>query len=177
MFYPERKHHRFRALWMEVPDFVRFYVLRHRTRKPIRRPRPAALQSQTGTLWDASLATGIEGIDGPRQQLMVALQRFEEALREGSGLEIVSRTIEQLARYSEEQFKLEESYMARIKYPRLPAHREKHARLRNRIQYLQHRIGNAEPAKALELSRQLCQVLRDHIRKDDAAYVEFARSG
>lgn len=160
---------------MDVMQFVHSYTLRREARRLVPGPRPAVHPPQTGPLWDASLATGIERIDRQHQQLMAALQRFEEAVQEGSALEIVNATVRQLVRYTEEHFTLEESYMAHIKYPRLPAHREDHARLKNRIQYLRQRTGSADPAKALELSKQVCRYLRDHIRKEDASYVEFAR--
>jgi hemerythrin-like metal-binding protein len=176
MLRPEGKHRHFGFLFMDVTQFVRSYILRRQARRLVPGSRPAVHPPQIGPLWDASLATGIERIDRQHQLLMAAIQRFEEAVQEGSALEIVNGTVKQLVRYAEEHFTLEESYMAHIKYPRLPAHREGHARLRNRIQYLQQRTGGQDPAKALELSRQVCQYLRDHIGKEDAAYAEFARS-
>lgn len=160
---------------MEVTQFVRFYILRRQATKLVPGPRPGIYPPKTGPFWDPSLATGIERIDRQHQQLMVAIQRFEEAVQKGSGLEIVNGTVKLLVQYAEDHFTLEESYMAHIKYPRLPAHREDHARLRARIQYLQQRSRGGDPAKTLELSIQLCQYLRDHIRKEDASYVEFAR--
>jgi len=161
---------------MEVTQFFRFYVLRRQAKKLVPGPRPAVHPPQAGPLWDASLATGIERIDRQHQLLLVAIQRFEEAIQDGSALGIVNGTVKQLVKYAEEHFTLEETYLAHIKYPRLPAHREEHARLRTRIQYLQQRAGGADTAKTLELSRQLCQYLRDHIGKEDAAYAEFARN-
>lgn len=159
---------------MEVTEFVRFYILQRQAKKLVPGPRPAIHPPQSGLQWDLSLATGIERIDREHQELMVAIQRFQKAVQEGSGLGIVNGTVKLLVRYSEDHFTLEESYMAQIKYPRLPAHREDHARLRARIRYLQQR--EADPAKALELSTQLCQYLRDHILKEDASYAEFARN-
>ena len=160
---------------MEVTEFVRFYILRRQAKKLVPGPRPAIYPPQSGPQWDPSLATGIERIDRQHKELMVAIQRFEEAVHEGSGLRVVNGTVKLLVRYAEDHFTLEESYMAHIEYPQLAAHREDHARLRTRILNLQRRFGGGDPAKALELSSQLCQSLRDHIVKEDAAYAEFAR--
>ena len=129
------------------------------------------------TQWDPSLATGIDRIDRQHRELMTALQDFQKAVQEGSGLRIVNGTVERMVRYTEDHFMLEESYMNHIKYPRLPSHREDHARLRARIRYLRQRLGEGDREKALELSNHLCQYLRDHILKEDSAYAEFARGG
>jgi len=177
MFQPEkerRRHHRFRFLFMDVTEFVRFYILRRQARKLVPGPRPAIHPPQSGPNWDPSLATGIERIDRDHQELMVALQSFEKAVKEGSGVRILNRVLKLMVRHSEDHFTLEESYMAHIKYPRLPSHREDHARQRARIRYLQQREG--DPSKALELSAQLCKYLRDHILNEDASYAEFARN-
>jgi hemerythrin-like metal-binding protein len=176
MLRPGRRNGPFGFLFVDVTPFLRSWVLRREAKRIVPGPRPAPHPPGTGPLWDASLATGIERIDRQHQLLMVALQRFEEAVQEGSALEIVNGTVKSLVRYADEHFTLEESYMAHIKYPRLPAHREDHARLRNRIEYLKQRSGDADPAKALELSKQVCQYLRVHIGREDAAYAEFARS-
>jgi hemerythrin-like metal-binding protein len=106
---------------------------------------------------------------------MAAIQRFQTAVREGSGHEALTGTVNQMVRYVEDHLTLEETYLAHIKYPHLPAHREDHARLRARILYLQQRLAGGEPAKVQELATQLCKYLRDHVLKEDAAYVEFAQ--
>lgn len=162
---------------MDATQFVRFYILRRQGTKLVPGPRPAVHPPRSGSRWDSSLATGIERIDEQHRELMVAIQHFEKAVKDGSGLRTVDATVEALVRYAEDHFTLEESYMAHIRYPRLPAHREDHARLRARIRYLQQRFGEGDSAKTLELSSQLCQYLRSHFVREDAAYAEFARNG
>jgi hemerythrin-like metal-binding protein len=173
----ERRHHHLRFLWMDVTQFVRLYVLRQQATRMVPGPRPAAHESGSGPKWDPSLATGIARVDREHEELLEGIRDFEKAVQQGSGHRKVDEIVGLLVRHAEDHFTLEESYMAHIKYPHLPAHREDHARLRTRVRYLQQRFGESDEAKALELSTQLCQYLRNHILKEDAAYADFARKG
>jgi hemerythrin-like metal-binding protein len=183
-----RRHRRFRLLFIDVSDFVRRFILRRQAAMLVAGPRPAAHPAPSatpahparpahqGSGWDSSLATGIERIDRQHQVLMASIRDFQQAVQEGSGHEALAGMVSQMSRYAEDHFTLEEAYLAHLKYPHLPAHREEHARLRARVLYLQQRLAGGGPAKVQELAAQLCKYFRDHILKEDAAYVEFARS-
>jgi hemerythrin-like metal-binding protein len=172
-----RRHRRFRLLFIDIKDFVRRFILKRHATHLVAGPRPDVHSPRSGSGLDPSLATGIEQIDRQHQELTAAARRFQEAVQAGSGFEVLTGTMESMIRYAEDHFTLEEAYMAHIKYPHLPAHREDHARLRARISYLQQRVaGGGDLAKVLELSAQLCKYVRDHIVKEDAAYAEFARN-
>jgi hemerythrin-like metal-binding protein len=173
MYQEERKHHRFRYLYMDVTKFMQWYVLRQRPApKRISGSRTAIHPSRSGSESNPTLAR----IDAQHEELILAIERFEKAVQEGAGLRAVSETVDLLVRHAEEHFSLEESYMAQLKYPRLPTHREDHARLRGRILYLRQQAAEGHLQKAVELSTQFCRNLRSHTLKEDAAYVEFARS-
>jgi hemerythrin-like metal-binding protein len=164
---------------MDVTEIVRRYILRREATGLVPGPRPGPdprpHPPRSGSDWDPSLATGIERIDQQHQELMVTIQEFQNAAKGGSGFRSLNVTVGLLVRYADDHFTLEESYMAHIKYPDLPEHREEHAALRKRIRALHQRLGASDPAKVMELSAQLCQSLRDHFLRDDGLYMAFAR--
>ena len=126
--------------------------------------------------WNSSYATGIEAIDAQHKNMIEHIQKLQESLHEGRVHEETTELMGFLLHYVDEHFTMEEAYMEHIGYPQLGQHQELHRQLRFRVQGIADRLARADSSANIDLSLLLFEWLRDHILRDDSAYVEHARS-
>jgi len=121
------------------------------------------------------LETGIESIDAQHRYLFATLALLETAIRKGEGEFQVSKTIENLEKYSKRHFADEEALFDRYSYPDAEAHRVQHRQFIEFVLRLKdvRQWGNTE---LLALNRSLELWLTEHIMKLDMVYAKFIKS-
>jgi hemerythrin len=191
-----RRHKHFRILHIDLPTFLRRFVLREkpgeaRPGAPDPAISPALRATPHGTrppvrvdglrfasrARNSALTTGLPTIDRQHQQLMDAMLKLQQALRDGSGLQGASESMESVSRHAEEHFEYEEAFMEHVRFPHLGRHRREHEHFKAQVQRLRQQVAALDTFGAMELSAALFQWQRDHILGEDLAYAEHARKG
>lgn len=124
--------------------------------------------------WTNDLATGIRAIDADHRMLFDITNALHESVVEGGKAQSVGPHLAALARYIEEHFEREETFMERSGYPRLAEHMREHQELVQSIHGLQQlHQDNPTALRESQVWEFLTMWLNQHIRKSDMDYVPF----
>ena len=81
--------------------------------------------------WDAKkMATGVPEVDAQHQEWICRFNKFNDAIIEGKGIEVVQSTLDFFADYAESHFSLEEAAMAERNCPAAEANQAAHEHMR-----------------------------------------------
>ena len=82
--------------------------------------------------WDPKImATGIPEVDAQHQEWIRRYNQFDDAIRQGKGIEAVQSTLDFFIQYAEIHFQLEEKIMDERHSPSAQANRVDHDHIRN----------------------------------------------
>ncbi len=126
--------------------------------------------------WDDSFKTGDGLVDSQHQELFRMVNELHNAIIANKGKEILGPTLEKLANYTVDHFRIEETMMERISYPALSAHRQRHKDLADEVVDLVGKFKAGQMVLSITLSNFLAKWLRHHIKEDDVALVKFAKA-
>ncbi len=126
--------------------------------------------------WNDTFATGIAKIDDDHRHMMAIVNRIDDALIHGRTRQVDGATLDELAKYAEEHFALEEQLMETAGYAGLAQHKQEHHRARTlllglRNQYLDGRVVRSSDALSF-----LATWMEEHILGTDLAYVEALKA-
>ena len=125
-------------------------------------------------VWSSDLNTGIDVIDRQHQRIVDYINELDDARTSGHQTEDVGRVIDEMVDYTLSHFAFEESMQEEAKYPFLKAHKRVHEMFVKKVADLQHRFSLGEDVSA-ELHKMLFTWLYNHIKRDDADYVESVK--
>jgi hemerythrin-like metal-binding protein len=127
-------------------------------------------------VWNDALSVNISEIDHQHQHLIDLINILHDAMKQGRGKEVLSVTLDELARYAVEHFAAEEKLMQKYGYPEFSAHKAEHESFIKKVTDFQ----NGFIAGKLLLSIEILTFLRDwtinHIAETDKKYVPFLSS-
>ena len=125
-------------------------------------------------IWDKTLNTGIDVIDGQHRRIVEFINQLGDAKQTGDRAAI-GEIIEGMVDYTLSHFAFEESLMEDAGYEFLRAHKRVHELFVKRVAEMQaqFRAGNDI---SNELHGLLSRWLFSHIRNDDAAYAGAVRA-
>ncbi|MCK9563526.1 MAG: bacteriohemerythrin [Bacteroidales bacterium] len=123
--------------------------------------------------WSSDLETGIDVIDNQHRRIVEYINELHDAI-ERQSRDDVSVVLEELVDYTLSHFAFEEDLQEQSGYPFFHAHKKVHDLFKRKIAEFQQRFELGE-----DISRQLLTLLRtwlvNHIKRDDADYVETVR--
>jgi hemerythrin len=125
-------------------------------------------------IWSKDLNTGIDVIDRQHQRIVEYINELDGARASSHKykLEEVGRIIDETVDYTLSHFAFEESMQEEAHYPFMKAHKKVHELFTSKVADLQHRFGQGEDVSE-ELHKMLFTWLFNHIKRDDADYVEY----
>ena len=126
--------------------------------------------------WDNSYKTGHDLVDAQHQQLFSMVNELHDSIMADRSKEVLTPTLEKLAKYTVEHFRTEEGFMTKIQYPRLNEHRQKHQQLTKEVQELIENYRSGKAVLTVTLSNFLVKWLCHHIKEDDVALVKYLNS-
>ena len=131
----------------------------------------------TPILFDRSLETGHEAIDGDHRELFWRVDRLLDASSQHRGRSEVERTLGFLGEYVHHHFATEERYMRRHGYPAMDDHLLQHALFVEEFEGLRQEFEAHGPSVPLviRVGGHVTAWLRDHIQKTDRAFVRWLR--
>ncbi len=123
-------------------------------------------------VWSTDLNTGIDVIDKQHQRIVEYINELDDARTSGHKMTEVGNVIDEMVDYTISHFAFEESMQEDAKYPFLKAHKKVHELFVSKVANLQHRFSLGEDVSE-ELHKMLFTWLYNHIKRDDADYVEY----
>ncbi|UOD34216.1 hemerythrin family protein [Deferribacteraceae bacterium V6Fe1] len=120
-------------------------------------------------LWSDNLSVGFKAIDDQHKTLINIINKFQNALLDGEGVESIQSVVNFLELYTKVHFSTEEKYMEQYQYPNTETHKQEHKKLIEYIGALKNKV-NENPNNhnlALDLNNQLKNWYTDHINKID----------
>jgi len=132
-------------------------------------------------VWSDRYETGIREIDAQHKRLFQAINRLDEAYREGTEETEAQESLTFLARYTLEHFETEEALMRTIGYPMLEFHQKEHAELMTQILVMKAKLdgGFQVPLDGADFAAHVANFAADwlahHINEADMGYVQFAK--
>ncbi|MFC5697574.1 bacteriohemerythrin [Pseudomonas sp. GCM10022186] len=124
--------------------------------------------------WESDLDTGIEVIDGQHKRIVEMINALHAA-QVDQDKAAVARVIEEVVDYTLSHFAFEEALLEDAGYRFSRAHKKVHELFIRRVNVLRTRHEAAEDV-ADELKGLLGRWLLNHIRNDDANYVEAVKA-
>lgn len=123
-------------------------------------------------IWSSELNTGIAVIDRQHQRIVEYINELDDARNSGHKMEDLGKVIDEMVDYTLSHFAFEESLQEEASYPFLKAHKKVHELFTNKVAALQHSFSLGEDVSE-ELHKMLFNWLYNHIKRDDADYVEY----
>lgn len=124
--------------------------------------------------WTTDLNTGIPVIDKQHQRIVDYINELDTARSSGHKREEIGKVIDELVDYTLSHFAFEESLQEEAHYPFLKAHKKVHELFVKRVGEYQERYKLGDDV-AEELNNLLVTWLFNHIKRDDADYVESVK--
>jgi len=125
-------------------------------------------------IWTADLDTGIDVIDKQHRRIVDYINQLHDARTSGHKQEDIGKVIDELVDYTMSHFAFEESMQEEANYPFLKAHKKVHELFTKRVGSYQERFRLGEDVSE-ELNNLLVTWLFNHIKRDDADYVESVK--
>ncbi len=125
-------------------------------------------------VWTEQLCIGIDVIDQQHRRIVEYINQLDEARTNGYSREEMGWLINELVDYTISHFGFEESLQQDAKYPFINAHKKVHELFTQRVADYQARFNKGEDV-AKELNSLLVTWLFNHIKRDDADYVETVK--
>jgi hemerythrin len=126
-------------------------------------------------VWTAQLEIGIEVIDKQHRRIVEYINQLDDARSSGHPREEIGKVVSELVDYTLSHFAFEESMQEEAGYPFIKAHKKVHDLFAQRVSEYQARFDRGEDVSK-ELNSLLVTWLFNHIKRDDADYVESVKS-
>lgn len=123
--------------------------------------------------WNDSYSVGIKVIDEQHKYLFELLDQLIEAESENRGKEILENILEDLIKYCNSHFILEEKLMIENNYPYFSSHKRSHDQFSSKINLLLHNFKMGETGLVQETVTFVLTWLIEHIQGTDTLYVPY----
>ena len=87
--------------------------------------------------WSSKLETGVTKVDQQHQKLVAMVNALYEAMKDGSGQDVLGKVLNGLVDYTRTHFATEEALMNQFGYPGLATHKIEHDKLTAQVAELQ----------------------------------------
>jgi len=126
-------------------------------------------------VWDELYDTGIKTIDDQHKQLVSLINRMFEALMQQKGKEELSYVIEEMAKYAEYHFEVEEKMLSDVDYPEIEEHLVHHDAFICKVDDFRHKFNAQDEALTAEVTIFLTNWLNEHLMVIDQKYVPYMK--
>ena len=126
--------------------------------------------------WDERLILGVASIDAQHRKLVDLANELYDAMRVGKGKEKVDSTLNGLVAYTKSHFAFEEELFAKHEYADREAHTKEHKALLEQVVRFITDAQKSSTGLPVKLMDFIESWLKNHIQKDDKAYVPYLTS-
>ncbi|MEI7810892.1 MAG: bacteriohemerythrin [Ignavibacteria bacterium] len=123
--------------------------------------------------WNQRYSVGINEIDNQHKKLVNYINELHEAMKAGKAKEALSIIIQNLIKYTQTHFTLEEKYFAQFDYPDTAGHKREHQLFVSKVLDYQGRFLTGSSIVSIEIINFLRDWLIHHICVVDKKYSPF----
>lgn len=130
-------------------------------------------------VFDESLYTGNELIDGEHKELISRVNKLVESCEQGTEKMTAIKTLDFLMDYTEYHFTDEEKLQKEVGYDQLDAHHAKHEEFKKSVEELREMLEEEEgPSEAFvnAVNKNITDWLVNHIQKWDKAVADYIKA-
>ena len=120
--------------------------------------------------WEEKYSVGIISIDEQHKKIIDIINRIIAAKELDDNTKEITEILNEMAAYSHEHFKTEETHMIEFKYPEYQYHKEEHIDFSLRTLAYQSRVITGDNRVANAILEYLKSWLVNHIQKTDKKY-------
>ena len=120
--------------------------------------------------WEEKYSVGIISIDEQHKKIIDIINRIIAAKELDDNTKEITEILNEMAAYSHEHFKTEETHMIEFKYPEYQYHKEEHIDFSLRTLAYQSRVITGDNRVANAILEYLKSWLVNHIQKADKKY-------
>ena len=120
--------------------------------------------------WEEKYSVGIISIDEQHKKIIGIINRVIAAKEFDDNTEDIAEILNEMAVYSQDHFKTEETHMIEFKYPEYQYHKEEHIDFSLRTLAYQSRVITGDNRVANAILEYLKSWLVNHIQKTDKKY-------
>ena len=120
--------------------------------------------------WEEKYSVGIISIDEQHKKIIDIINRIIDAKELDDNTKEITEILNEMAAYSHEHFKTEETHMIEFKYPEYQYHKEEHIDFSLRTLAYQSRVITGDNRVANAILEYLKSWLVNHIQKTDKKY-------
>ena len=129
-------------------------------------------------IFDDSLKTGNELIDGQHKELIDKINNLVTCCKEGGGKLQAIKMLDYLADYTDFHFSAEEELQEKVSFPGIAEHKQKHAEFKQAVAELHEMLAEEEgPTDAFveAVNKNVIEWLYVHIKGFDRAVADFVQ--
>jgi len=124
--------------------------------------------------WSEKYSVGIASIDEQHQNLVLLINKLNEAMACGEASTIIDEILIGLTEYTKMHFAFEEALFSQHGYPESEAHIAQHETMIKRVEQFEMDFRqDSSGAISLELMQFMTNWLLHHIKKSDKDYADF----
>ncbi len=123
--------------------------------------------------WDDKYCVGVDEFDEQHKRLISLINELYDAMRVGTGREVLSGIFDELIEYTNTHFKAEEKLFAECRYPDELRHVIEHEKLTMEVMKFKQDCDIGRAALSIHVMYFLKSWLTDHIMDRDKKYAPF----
>ena len=124
--------------------------------------------------WNEEMSVGVPEIDDQHKKLLGIINELAAAVAQGKGRDCLSRTLIEMAEYSEYHFNSEHAFFDTITFPETKRHVKQHIAFVYKIREASEKLTNKKAILSINLLYYLKDWLVNHIMVSDMKYARFA---
>ncbi len=126
--------------------------------------------------WNDNLSLHIGEIDRQHQHLVKMVNELNDAMRQGKGKEVLSKTLSGLITYTASHFGTEEKYFKQYEYPATADHKKEHQAFVAKVVDFKEKFEGGRVGLSIEIMNFLSDWLIKHIQGSDKQYGPFLKA-
>jgi hemerythrin len=121
-------------------------------------------------VWDNAWSVGVAEIDRQHRKIIDMINRFESARLNGMSAMMIESILEELKKYTQYHFSLEEMYFDEFHYEDADKHRASHEVLTTKVESFRHAFAERREGLTEDMVQFLQGWLNLHIKGSDLKY-------
>lgn len=123
--------------------------------------------------WTESMSVGVSEFDAHHKKLIDLINTLFDAMSEGKGKTVIGEILEELLKYTDYHFGVEEAKMKEMAYPAYVGHHAEHQKFVEEVTKLYRKYQGGDIFLSVDTLNFLKEWLNKHILQTDMAYKTF----
>ena len=126
--------------------------------------------------WENDFSVNVKEIDNQHKKIVNIINELYDAMLEGKSREVLSKTLSDLAEYTQYHFAFEEKYFEEFGYPKKEEHIKQHRNLVDKVLKFKSKYEEGAIFISIDIMEFLREWLKNHIAGSDKEYGPYFNS-